>query len=194
MIIQGHPYRKSQRIVELKFGQLELDLLESYRGCAKQAEVIKQLHEKTGISDRSLMERLYQAGFTADTIEVLTWLPVALVAWASDGVTPDEKVAASVSESASTSVQDNQQMRLYASWFEERPREDLAKLWEDYTIASRQVCDRDQHVAMGHDVLKVATNVARASGGFIGFGSISAAEQRVLDRIRHVYGLGDESP
>ncbi len=81
---------KSHWMVELKFAQSELLSLQSLQETLQHQQDLQQLSEATGLDDASMLERLREAGFHAQNVHALTWLPIALVAWASHGVSDDE--------------------------------------------------------------------------------------------------------
>ena len=179
---------KSRLLVDLKFAQSELLSLQSLRQTLQKQHELQQLREATGMDDQHMLERLYDAGFHAQNVHALTWLPIALVAWASQGVSRDEAEATKLVNLCSVLTGNVQSTRQFQVWLTERPSEKLSRLWEDYVRL--QTAEPDEECQQtGQAVLYIARKVAEASGGIFGLGQISTAEQRVLDRIRSAYGL-----
>ena len=181
----SHP----QRMVELKFAHAEMAHWQCLQRSIHEQDLAEQLERVTGITDPALLERLRVAGFDGSNVYALTWLPIAMVAWASDGVSADEVSAARLVNLYAMFTGNADSTGLFRAWLRERPSEQLVKLWED-AIKWQTDHLRDSHPAQtGPAVLYIAHKVAQASGGLLGFGQVSAAEQRVLERIRNVYGL-----
>ena len=180
---------KSQLLVDLKFAQSELLSLQSLRQTLQQQRELQQLSEATGLDDQHMLERLYDAGFHAQNVHALTWLPIALVAWASQGVSQDEAEATKLVNLCSVLTGNVQSTQQFRAWLTEKPSEKLSRLWEDYVHMQRAKTDEEICQQTGQAVLYIARKVAEASGGIFGLGQISAAEQRVLDRIQSAYGL-----
>ncbi|MGB7328956.1 MAG: hypothetical protein WBD31_29015 [Rubripirellula sp.] len=149
----------------------------------------RSLRQAAGIDDGELLDRLVDAGFTSDTVPALQLAPIALIAWASDSVSDEE------SQAAVWSIYEN---RLFShpaaasrvqSWIDVRPDESLWGLWQDYTECRLQSLPSVVRQLVGKQLLQQASDVALASGGFLGVGKICAAEQAILDTIRSVYRL-----
>lgn len=180
---------KAQRLIDLKLAKLEVDRLNSQQLEAKRERELLQLSQATGFTNKEMLERLHRAGFSHQNIEALQWLPLAMVAWASDGVSAAEVEAAKLLHLHPQAMHNQAALQLLQTWFAQRPSPELCKLWEEATVElattqSPEVCRQT-----GQMILELAKRVARASGGFLGFGEISAAERDVLDRIRSIYGL-----
>lgn len=180
---------KAQRLVDLKFARLEVDRLTSLQQTAQREQELQQLKQVTGLTNQELIQRLHQAGFNDRNFEALQWLPLAMVAWASDGVSPAEVEAAKLLNLHPQILDRQDSIRLFEAWLAGKPSQDLCNLWEETTRELAIIQPSELHKQTGQMILEIAKRVARASGGFLGFGEISAAERDVLERIRKVYGL-----
>ncbi len=183
---------KSQRMIELKFAQAELASLQSLQNTLQRQQELMDLQQATDIDDAELLERLHAAGFRAQNVKALAWLPIALAAWASHGVSNDEVHAARLVNLYALFTGNAQSTELFQSWLKEKPSEKLVKLWEETTRRQLARAESSWRLQTGQAILYMARKVAQASGGLFGMGQISVAEQRVLDRIRAVYGIMDE--
>ncbi len=179
----------TQRIIEMKFAHSELVQLRDNFSELQEHHALQRMREATGIEDMALLRRLRNAGFHTDNIHALTWLPIALVAWASQGVSDDEVRTARLVNLYAFASGSSDSMQLFNSWLSSKPSQALVELWEDYVRSQNGIFDESWRELTGKAVLDAAEKVARASGGFLGIGQISAAEQRVLTKIAEVYGL-----
>lgn len=182
---------KAQRLVELNFVKLEADGFASFRRNAQHENALMQLQKVTGLENRELLQRLLRAGFTAQNIHAITWLPVVMVAWASDGVSPEEIRASQLLKLDTQNPDSSETTQLFQAWLAKKPSHELWQLWEEYTRARAAVQPAQLHVHTGYMILEMSRRVARASGGVLGFGQVSTAEYEILNRIRAVYSLPD---
>ncbi len=189
MIAAANPRMKSQWMVELKFAQCELASIQELRQTICREQNLQRLREITGVTEEVLLDRLLEAGFHEKNIFALTWLPIALTAWASDGVSNDESEAARLVNLCSVLTGNPESAELFQHWLTVKPSEKLSRLWEDYVRCRIASGSDPTHEQTGQAILFMASKVAQASGGFMGLGQISVAERQVLDRIRAAYGL-----
>lgn len=180
---------KAQRLIDLKMARLELDRLNSFQRTAQREQELLELKQATGLNSQELIERLHQAGFNARNVDALQWLPVAMVAWASEGVTPEEVKAAKLMHLHTPANCNAEAVELFQYWFNQRPSHELWTLWEEFVQACSATQSPELHMQTGQLILEIANRVARASGGFMGFGEVSTAEREVLDKIRSLYAL-----
>jgi len=189
MVAFNHSNQKSGRLLELRFLQRE-----SQHRQGSQQRVIEDreawlISQVTGIDDESLLDRLVKAGFRSDNIMALPLLPIAMTAWASGSITPEERRYARQALVTSELHENGEAIQKFLEWLQKKPGESLWELWEDFIRATS--CHRNpaDFRLQGLSVCQTAQKVAVVSGGFLGFGNISLAEQAILDRTRRVYGL-----
>ena len=139
------------------------------------------------IDDDHILDRLVDAGFTPATLPALQLAPLAFVAWASDSVS-DAECQAAVWSIHETRLHDfPAAMCRVQSWLDVRPDHGLWDLWVAYTRCRLEQTPMFIRKMKGDQLLRQATSVALASGGFLGFGKICDAEQVVLNGIRNVF-------
>ncbi len=180
---------KAQRSLELKFVRAELESLESLREAAQRECEIAQLSQASGIDDVQALGQLCRAGFNAQNVLALEWFPIAMVAWASDGVDANEIQAVSLTALYAQASRQAEAPHLLEHWLKQKPPEAYWELWNLYVHARSQRMSTDDFRLSGQLILAIAERVARASGGFMGIQSISASERQVLRRISDAYGL-----
>ncbi len=139
------------------------------------------------IDDHDLLETLVNAGFTPDTLPALQLAPIAFVVWASDSVTDEESQAAVSSIYETLLYESPMAIGRVQYWIDVRPNQNLWELWVAFTTYRLAQTPPAIRKLVGEQLLRQATEVALASGGFMGIGKICAAEQAVLDGIRNVY-------
>jgi len=135
-----------------------------------------------------VIERFIDHGLDVEAVSALGLVPCVMVAWANGelGQREREEVLAAARENGLDPS--GKPYTLLASWLVEQPSASLIDLWSHYVVAVCKGLSPDEQTRMRERVVGLAQAVARATGGFLGFGDkISDAEQRVLDRIEQAF-------
>jgi hypothetical protein len=78
--------------------------------------------------------------------------------------------------------------RLVCHWFNVPPAAEYLSAWQVYIRGKLPTLTPADRNAMHHEFVRLVTNVAQCSGGFLGFGSrISSAEQTMLRKLEKVF-------
>jgi len=183
--------RRTDKLVDLQLAANELELRkELIHALAVESEKQELLHS-TQIEESELLTRLLEAGFHSENLSALELVPIAFVAWASGSVTdPERKVIMSSLEDFGLIVNQASNDR-FQGWLEKRPDRELFLLWKDYVTAKLSPVKSEVQHAIGIRLLKKSIEIAMASGGLLGFGTICDAEQFILDEISEVFGVQD---
>jgi hypothetical protein len=165
------------------FRRRDRELIERMRKDAAAAETRKELESATGIHDPESLKDLEALGFTPRTIALLPLIPVLQVAWAEGGVSAAERqmiVTLARSRQIAAGSEADQQLQ---AWLDSRPS------GETFRKAGRLIAamlDRPEGVEMqmsADDLIKHCEQIAHASGGLFGFGSVSAEEKSAMQQI-----------
>ena len=150
------------------------------RGSRRQR---RRLGEKAGVADEEVLSDLQELGYTPETVMMLYLVPVIQTAWAEGGVSQKERdliVKAARSRGITEGTPCDQQLNI---WLSTRPSDEMFEksLRAIRTILQAQPADaRD---ASEKDLLSLATAIASASGGIVGFRAVSAEERQILSHI-----------
>jgi hypothetical protein len=165
------------------FRRKDRELIDRMRKASEEAQARKALESETGIHDPAMLEELQQLGFTPDTIALLPLVPLLQVAWAEGGVSTAERAAicslARTRGIAAGTAADHQ----LTQWLDMRPSADT------FGKAMRLIAAMVEHPSEGHaditaeDLMKYCEQIAHASGGLFGIGSVSAEEQAAMQQI-----------
>jgi hypothetical protein len=165
------------------FRRKDRELIDKMRAASESAAARKALEEETGIHDPAMLEDLEALGFTPDTITLLPLIPVLQVAWAEGGVSPAERKAILGLARARGIADGSVAAHQLKTWLEQAPSA------ETFRKARRLIGAMVEHPEEGHaditadDLLKYCEEIAHASGGLFGIGSVSAEEQAALKQI-----------
>lgn len=145
------------------------------------------LRKASGMTDEAVLDRLVELGLTCDTIAALSLVPLIQVAWA-DGTIQDRERAAILDAARGKGLeQGTAGYEVLQTWLAQRPSDDLIAAWEAYIKALIGQLSDEQNRLLSDQIVGFAKLVASASGGFVGFGKISAAEQAVMARIEAAF-------
>lgn len=178
---------KIQRLIELQLAQQESATFDRYRRHYLADYDRRKLRQFTGIENSELIHRLHLAGFRSDNVMALNTFPVAMTAWATGGVTIEERRAAEVMVFEPDMIANGPAIEMFRTWLEDQPPAEWWSLWEEFTAARASVMAPRRFKELKRAVMIACRKVALASGGIWGLGKISPAEQRVLSRTLRVF-------
>jgi len=182
---------RTDKMVDLQLAARELELQKKLIAALAFESEKQELIRSSQIEEPELLSRLLEAGFHSETLSALELVPIAFVAWASGSVTdPERKVVMSSLEDFGLLFNQASSDR-FRGWLNARPDRELYVLWKDYLTEKLSSMSSEVRHAAGIRLLKKSTEVAMASGGLLGFGTICDAEQIILDEILEVFGIKD---
>lgn len=177
-------FAKRERAMEDEFfHRVDEKLREQLRRSMQRDRSREGLQDATGLNDPELLDALLDAGFEATTMAALALVPAVFVAWADDAVTQPEREAVLKAAAERGIAEDGVAAQLLDSWLSHRPRQTLWQTWKHYAEAVRHSISDSATGILSASILQVATSVAQASGGVLGYGKISSSEQALLDEI-----------
>jgi hypothetical protein len=152
----------------------------------KEAEAAKRkAYLEAGIENAALIEALIELEISAAAISALSIVPLVAVAWA-DGEIQDKERKAIIKAAEEGGIEPGSANHdLLENWLAKKPGPELLETWKSYAHAIEERLDTVVGNELKDRLLERTTAIAEAAGGFLGIGSISAAEQKVLDELEH---------
>jgi hypothetical protein len=146
-----------------------------------------ELRKASGMSDDTVLDKLVALGLRANTIAALSLVPLIQVAWA-DGTIQDNERTAILQGAHGKGLEDGTDgYQLLQSWLRTRPGDELFTAWEAYIKALSAQLNDEQNRLLRNQIVGFAKMVAAAAGGILGFGKVSASEEKVLHRIEAAF-------
>ncbi len=179
--------RKVHKLEDLHCLKSEMELRQELFQAIATERAKQDLSHAARTDDGELVDWLYKAGFTAETLPALSLSPIALVAWGSGYVTSEERAVAMQAVVNSEISGNESAIAKFQSWLDTRPCPDLLRLWADITKAQNRRLRPGTQGAIADQMLHMTNRVALASGGFLGFGAICAGEQAVIEYVSDVF-------
>jgi hypothetical protein len=146
-----------------------------------------ELRKASGMSDDAVLDKLVTLGLRGNTIAALSLVPLIQVAWADGEVQDNERVAILQGAHGKGLEQGTDGYELLQSWLKRRPGDELFGAWEAYIKALAAQLNDEQNRLLKNQIVGFAKMVAAAAGGILGFGKVSASEEKVLHRIEAAF-------
>ena len=150
---------------------------------ARPAPDEKELSLASGITDRAVLRLLADLEVSSSVVVALALVPLVEVAWADGELAPEERVSVLRASEAQGIRPGSRAHGLLASWLEHPPSHELFEAWEAYIEAVLEPLVQEERDRLCQDLVGRAREVARAAGHGGGPGSVSAEEERALERI-----------
>jgi len=183
-------FDQRRRGLEAEFFKKQNDtLLEKLRATFDKEVTREGLEQATGIASKDVLDRLVALNVSGQTLAAFALYPLVEVAWA-DGQVDEKERAAILQAAAENGVAPGSTAHaLLERLLVEGPDENRRAVWFAYARELNGRLSPDERRVVRGELLRRARAVAEASGGFLGLGrKTSANEQRVLD------ALGDAFP
>lgn len=180
-------HRRGQALEDEFFHRVDEQLKEKLRQSMEHEKLREQLSAATGFTDETLLDHLIEGGFQPTTLTALALVPAVFIAWADGSVTPKERQAVLAAALSRGLDHEPTAMQMVTAWLDKHPPRTLWTLWKEYAEGLHDSVSETLSDLLMKEILRTATAVAEASGGTLGFGKISAAEQKILDEIANMY-------
>jgi hypothetical protein len=165
------------------FHRRDRELIERMRRERDAADARNALATATGIRDPENLRELEALGFTPATVALLPLVPVLQVAWAEGGVSPAEReLIVNLARTRDIPPGSDADSQLQ-EWLHRRPSDDTFRKAGRLIRAMLDHPEGTEMQLSADDLLKYCEQIAHASGGIFGFGSVSAEEKSALAQV-----------
>ena len=155
----------------------------------KQKEASREaLAQASGIKNPKTLDRLLELGVRPEILSALAIVPLAEVAWADGSVDAKERQLI-LSRAEKVGIPPGSAIyELLRSWLDRRPESNLLAAWTEMVQGMREHMTAQEMESLRSELIERTREVARASGGVLGIGSMSAAEQDAIARLEAAFG------
>jgi hypothetical protein len=178
-----HSPQKWFNLEEHFFKHVDQQLLERLKDQQQLEKSAASIMQVTGITDHHLAEEIARLNVSVETLAAFRLVPLVAVAWADDRVDSSERFEITKAAEQAGIRGDDPAMAMLNAWTEQRPGPELLDAWCDYTHALCASINGEQRTALKREVMRQVRAVAEATGGVLGFGSISPSERSTMKRI-----------
>ena len=162
-------------------------LLEKMQEEDRVKDIKNSMMAATGIHDESTLDELIKLELTTESLLALSLVPLIQVAWADGEVMPEEKEAILKAADAKGITKEHAAYHFLENWLHDEPKEDLFHAWQSFIYSLAKSLGPVTFEKLHCEVLAFTKEVAESAGGFLGFGKISAKEEKVLEDIRQTF-------
>jgi hypothetical protein len=174
---------RGRALEEEYFHRKEKEVIEKMRRRAQADDQRHRLGEQAGLRDEEVLRDLQDLGYTPETIMLLHLVPLIQTAWAKRAVTEKERdlvVKAARARGVTAGSAADDQLKI---WLNQKPSEEFFEKTLRAIRTILQAQSPEIRAASERDLLSLATTVASASGGIIGFHVVSDEEKQILAHI-----------
>jgi tellurite resistance protein len=141
--------------------------------------------EIANIENEELLDALIDLDIEPHEIAALNLYPLVRVAWADGEIQPKEREAIIKAAEEGGIEKGSENHDLLENWLNQKPEPELMGIWKTYAHELLARLDSVLGRELKQRMMTRTTGIAKAAGGFLGIGSISNAEQAVLDELEH---------
>ena len=178
---------RKKGLEEAFFTQRDLDLLEKLKKQYASEDLIAGLQSVSGISDRTLLQKLVDSGISAPIFTALVLTPLVEVAWADGQVEDRERGAVLEAASVRGVAKGTPAYEWLERMLKQRPDIGLIAAWREYVREVSKTLSPELRASAKRDMVTRCRQVAEAAGGILGFNKMSATEQAVIDDLSRAY-------
>jgi hypothetical protein len=162
-------------------------ILRELRAASAREEKKKEFREHLSIKNDEVLDALVDLEVEPETVIAFTLVPLVEVAWADGEIQPKERDAILKAAVERGVGHDSPTANLLSNWLAMRPDPQLLETWMAYIEELKLSLSEASRKEMKKSVMGRARAIAEAAGGFLGLGSISAAEKKMLDELEWAF-------
>ncbi|MHC4429946.1 MAG: tellurite resistance TerB family protein [Planctomycetota bacterium] len=167
-----------------KEARLRQRMREEIEGRAAAEQNKRKIKAGLGTDDKTVIERIQALGLDGDVVQVIHLLPLVQIAWADGTVSVNERVTILRAAEAHGIEPGTRAATFLASLLEWRPSDTLL---DEILAVLREILAVKGLRATS--LLEACENVAKASGGLLGFGNkVSVEEQDAIGKVAEALG------
>lgn len=145
------------------------------------------LSTASGISNPAILDALLNLGIRPEVIGALSVVPLVEVAWADGTLDAREKQAILARAEKSGITSGSIDHDLLRSWLDHKPEPKLLTAWTHMVQGMCEQLSGEQVTALRTSLVERARAIAKASGGFLGVGSVSTAEGDMIRQLESAF-------
>jgi hypothetical protein len=188
----GHEYdslhSQGKALEDAYFADRDRELAKKLKHRLNAEEMQKLLHYSVGLTAELADKGFAHLQSGLEVVAAMALLPLVEVAWCDGVVTPEEKAAVLRGAAEMGMGDDSPLQQFLQNWLDHRPSPAALDAWKSYVRAFVGMVEPSHAAIAKERILGRAENVARAAGGFLGFGNkISPAEQACLNSLAEAF-------
>jgi len=169
------------------FAKENARVLQELRAASVREEKKKEFREYLNIESEDVLDALIDLEVEPETLVAFTLVPLVEVAWADGEIQPKEREAI-IKAAMESGVEDGSPTcTLLRNWLQTPPDPVLLETWRGYIEELMISLGERARTHLKSSSIGRARAIAEAAGGFLGIGSISAAEKKKLEELEWAF-------
>jgi len=169
------------------FAKENARILQELRAASALEEKKIEFREYLNIESEEVLDALIDLEVEPETLIAFTLVPLVEVAWADGVIQPKEREAILKAAIESGVVDGSPTCTLLRNWLQTPPDPVLLETWRGYIEELMNSLGERAKTHLKSSSIGRARAVAEAAGGFLGIGSISAAEKKKLEELEWAF-------
>jgi uncharacterized tellurite resistance protein B-like protein len=170
------------------FSDLDQKLIRELQEKLTVEDAVTNLRAESGITDDATLRALHNLGITPQALSAFRIFPLAAVAWA-DGQADQQEVTAVRMIAERYLTKGSEASNLLEKWLKHKPSSEMLSTWESCAESVFSSIDAKQSTSLKRQLVEEVDEVARASGGLLGFGATTKSESDMIARIKKTLGV-----
>jgi len=181
---------RGRALEEAFFHERDRQLIAALNRRFSAEETEKVLATAIGIADELMLKAVTKVEAGVEVLTAMALLPMVAVAWCDGEVSSKEREAVLRGAVEMGIASGTPGYELLQRWLEKAPAPEGLEAWHKYVRTIVGTMEPDTARRCCDKIMTRAENVARAAGGFLGFGNkISDVERKCLDEMRASFGV-----
>ena len=172
---------------DLFFQAHDQHMIETRRELEKMQETKENLSKVSGIKNEAVLAKLVALDIRPEILATLFAIPLIEVAWADGEMHEMERSKLLAYADKAGLMNKKIDPKIISVWLKQRPDPALMEAWVHYIQALSAQLSEENRRALKDEVMTDARNIAQAAGGFLGFRTISEAEQNMLVKLEAAF-------
>lgn len=168
------------------YKRVDDELLRNMRRDLAEREAKEAIRSASGIQNDEVLAELVRIEVQAETLAAVSLIPLVAIAWADGKVADGERAKILAVEGEAGISPESLSHQLLNHWLDHDPGEELFSTWKHFVHELRGRISLMICPLLDRDLIDRAEAVAKASGGYWSYGSVSPRENRVLAEVRKV--------
>lgn len=174
---------RGQALEDVFFKNIDQQLIEDLRSEMSEQKTKREIRSACGIWNDEVLAELAKLGVSGETILAVSLIPLVSVAWADGNVTDAERSRILDAEKAQHIHKESVTHQLLNYWLDNNPGPEMLEAWKHFIHELRGLLTPARGTLFDAEIMDRAEAVAKASGGYLSYGAISPAEQKVIDTV-----------
>ncbi len=178
---------KAKALEDSFFARENERILQELRAAGAREEKKREFREYLNIDNDEIINALVDLEVEPETLIAFSLVPLVEVAWADGEIQAKERDAI-INAAMERGVEEGSPTcDLLKNWLQTKPDPKLLEVWRGYIDELKPSLGERARAHLNSGTMGRARAIAEAAGGFLGVGSISAAERQMLDELEWAF-------